>query len=200
MKELSDTIPKTIVERTIHKGSAPQAATFLSFNGPFTYNPTTRFELRALSILAQSRVTESLREEMGATYSPQFGGTGRSNPHADYNVTAFYTSAPGNVDKLSAKIFKVVDSLRNYAPSDSDVAKVKEQLLRGRETDLKTNAYWASNIGTRDMNGEDIAGLLGAYDDLVKNLTAKQIQDAAKKYLDPKSFVKIVLLPEGIRP
>jgi len=199
-KELADTEPKTIIEQTIRKGAAPQAQTFLAFNGPFNYNPRSRFDMLALTTLAQSRVIESLREEMGATYSPQFGGTGRSNPHRDYNIGAQYSSSPDNVDKLAARVFKVADSLRNYPPSEADVQKVKEQLIRGRETNLKTNAYWAGNIAARDQNGEDLAGLLTPYDDMIKNLTAKQIQDAAKLYLDPKSYVKIVLLPEGIRP
>jgi zinc protease len=109
---------------------------------------------------------------------------------------ARYTSSPDNVDKLSARLFRVVDSLRTYTPSDADVTKVREQLLRGRETEVKTNQYWLNNIGSRDQNGEDIAGLLGPYDALIKNLTAKQIQDAAKLYLDPKRYIKVVLLPE----
>jgi zinc protease len=199
-KELADTEPKTIIEKTVRKGAAPQAMSVVGFTGPFNYSPQARFEMLALTTLAQSRVIESLREEMGATYSPNFGGAGRSNPHKDYRITAQYTSSPDNVEKLAARVLKVADSLRNYPPSEADVQKVKEQLLRTRETSLKTNDYWAGNIGARDQNGEDIAGLLGPYDDMIKNLTAKQIQDAAKLYLNPKSYFKVVLLPEGIKP
>ena len=199
-KELADTEPKTVVEKTVRKGAAPQAMSVIGFTGPFDYNPKSRFDMLALTTLAQSRVIESLREEMGATYSPNFDGAGRSNPHKDYRIIAQYTSSPDNVDKLAARVFKVADSLRNYPPSEADVQKVKEQLIRTRETGLKTNAFWAGNIGARDQNGEDLAGLLGPYDELIKNLTAKQIQDAAKLYLNPKSYFKVILLPEGIRP
>ena len=107
-----------------------------------------------------------------------------------------YTSSPDNVDKLSARTFRVIDSLKTYGPNDADLTKVREQIIRGREPTVKTNAYWTGNIAARDQNGEDIGGLLGAYDTAVKNLTAKQIQDAAKLYLDTKRYVKVVLLPE----
>ena len=195
-KDVGGASPDGVVEKVVRKGSEPQAQTLIFFHGPFTYNPTTRFELRTLTMLAQMWLTDALREEMGGTYSPAFNGSGTRTPRGEYQLVAQYTSSPDNVDKLSARLFRVVDSLRTYAPSDADLTKVREQLLRGRETDLKTNGFWLNNIGSRDQNGEDIAGLLGPYDALVKNLTAKQIQDAAKLYLDPKRYIKVVLLPD----
>jgi zinc protease len=195
-KDVGGASPDGVVDKVVRKGSEPQAQTLIFFHGPFTYNPQTRFELRTLTMLAQMWLTDALREEMGGTYSPSFGGSGTRTPRGEYQLVAQYTSAPTNVDNLSARLFRVVDSLRAYAPNDADLTKVREQLLRGRETDLKTNGFWLSNIGSRDQNGEEIAGLLGPYDAMVKNLTAKQIQDAAKAYLDPKRYIKVVLLPE----
>jgi predicted Zn-dependent peptidase len=82
----------------------------------------------------------------------------------------------------------------------ADVEKVKEQLIRTRETDIKTNAYWAGNIAGRDQSGEDIAGLLEPYDRMIRNLTPAQIQQAARLYFDTKNYARFVLLPETIVP
>ncbi|MDA1081489.1 MAG: hypothetical protein O2973_07400 [Gemmatimonadetes bacterium] len=104
------------------------------------------------------------------------------------------------VAKLSARMFRMIDSLKTYAPTDADVTKVKETIIRGRETTTRTNGYWASNIASRDRNGEDIGGLLGAYDEMATGLTAKQIQDAAKLYFNLQRYVKVMLLPAAPTP
>ncbi|HEX7939154.1 MAG TPA: hypothetical protein VF483_09205, partial [Gemmatimonadaceae bacterium] len=78
--------------------------------------------------------------------------------------------------------------------------KVREQIIREREVNLKQNSYWMSGIVTRDEYGEDIAGLLAPYDALVKNISAAQIQDAAKRYFDTKNYARFVLLPEAAPP
>jgi zinc protease len=199
-KDVGDAPPSGIVEKVVHKGSAPQAQTALIFTGPFAYNPQSRFDMLALTTLAQMWLTDALREEMGGTYSPNLGGAGGKVPRSEYAIQVQFTSSPDNVDKLTARTFRVIDSLKTVGPTDADITKVREQILRGRETNLKTNMFWVSNIASRDVNGEDIAGLLAPYDSMVKQLTAKEIQDAAKRYFDLTRYVKVVLLPESKQP
>jgi len=199
-KDVGDAPPAGVIEKVVHKGSEPQAQTAIIFTGPFTYNPQTRFDMMALTTLAQMWLTDALREEMGGTYSPSLRGSGSRIPRGEYSIQVQYTSSPDNVDKLAARLFRVIDSLKTRGPNEADITKVREQILRGRETNLKTNAFWVSNIASRDLNGEDIAGLLAPYDEMVKKLTAKQIQDAAKLYFDVNRYVKVVLLPENKVP
>jgi predicted Zn-dependent peptidase len=42
-----------------------------------------------------------------------------------------------------------------------------------------------------------VAGLLGPYDEMIKNLSAASIQNAAKKYFDTSNYARFVLLPES---
>ena len=90
----------------------------------------------------------------------------------------------------------LVDSLQRTPASAADLERVKEQILRSREVDVKENAYWLSNIVAREQAGEDLAGLLGPYDESVRKLTSAQLQAAARKYLDKKNYARFVLLPE----
>jgi zinc protease len=90
----------------------------------------------------------------------------------------------------------MIDSLKTTGPSAADVDKVREQITRTVEVERKTNAYWQNNLSARDQAGEDPAGLLGAYDQMVKSLTPAQIQQAAKLYFDTKNYLRFVLLPE----
>jgi zinc protease len=195
-KDVGDAPPAGIVEKVVRKGTAPQSITLVSFTGPFNYMPETRVAMLGLTTLAQMWLLDALRVEMGSTYSPQLFGGGNKIPRPEYQIQIVYTSSPDNADKLWARTLRMIDSLRNVGPSEADLNKVKETIARTRELSLKQNAYWMAGITQRDQTGEDIGGLMSAYDVLVKNLTAKQIQDAAKLYLDPARYVKVVLLPE----
>jgi predicted Zn-dependent peptidase len=66
--------------------------------------------------------------------------------------------------------------------------------------DLKQNNYWLTGILTRHAAGEDIAGLLTPYDDLVRKVTAADITAAARHYFNVKNYARFVLLPEGSAP
>jgi zinc protease len=188
--------PKGVIEKVVHKGVEAKANTIIEFTGACAYNPQTRVDFRALMELFQIQINDLLREKLGGAYSPSVGGGCGRLPRQEYNITVQFNSSPENVEKLSKSVFALVDSLKNNGPSVADVAKVKEQLVRAREVETKQNGYWVSNILGRDQAGEDIAGLLGAYDEMLKNISAAQLQAAAKKYFDTANYARFVLLPE----
>jgi zinc protease len=199
-KDVGGAPPKGVIEKVVNKGTEPKANTLINFSGACAYNPETRFAMRALTELFQIKLNETLREQLGGTYSPNVGGGCGRVPRQEYMISVQFGSSPENVEKLSKSVFAVIDTLKTKGPSQTDVDKVKEQLLRSREVDVKLNSYWLSNIGARDQAGEDIAGLGTPYDEMIKRLTAAQIQAAAKQYFDLNNYARFVLLPEGFKP
>jgi zinc protease len=191
--------PTGIVEKVVHKGVEPKANTILEFTGACKYAPETRFEIRALMELFQIKLNETLREQLGGAYSPSAGGSCARTPRQEYAITVQFNSAPDNVEKLTKSVFALIDSLKANGPTAADVAKVKEQLTRTREVEVKQNGYWLVNLLGRDQAGEDIGGLLDVYDAMVKNLTGTQIQQAAKTYFNESNYARFVLLPENAK-
>lgn len=196
-KDNGVTAPTGIIERVVRKGVEPKANTVIMFTGKCEYTPVNRFALRALNELVQIKLNESLREQLGGAYSPSAGGSCGRIPRQEYVFQFQFNSAPDNVEKLTKSVFALIDTLKTQGPTAADVAKVREEITRSREVELKQNGFWLANIAGRDQSGEDIAGLLGAYDVLLKGLTAQTIQDAAKKYFDMGNYARFVLLPEG---
>jgi zinc protease len=188
--------PKGVVQKTVFKGSEQKATTTMLFTGACTYTPEARFALRALTTMMQTRLIESLRERMGGTYSPNIGGTCQREPSPRYTIQIGYGSSPENVEALTKAVFAVIDSVKTQTPSDADVSKVKEEILRAREVEVKTNAYWLGNIAARDQAGEDLAGLGPAYDEMVRKLTGADLQKAARQYFNTGNYARFVLLPE----
>ena len=189
--------PTGVVDKVVHKGVEPKANTIIEFTGACRYAPETRFEMRALVELFQIKLNETLREQLGGAYSPSVGGSCARTPRQAYSLVVQFNSAPENVDKLSKSVFSLIDSLKSNGPSASDVEKVKEQLTRAREVEVKQNGYWLVNLIGRDQAGEDVGGLLDVYDAMVKSLTGAQIQQAAAKYFNEHNYARFVLLPES---
>jgi zinc protease len=188
--------PTGVVERVVHKGVEPKANTIIDFTGACQYAPEARFAIRAMIEVLQIQLNEALREQLGGTYSPSAGGTCARTPRQQYSISIQFNSSPDNVEKLSKTVFKLIDSLKTHGPPASDVDKVREELKRGREVDLKQNNYWLGNLLARTQAGEDITGLLDAYDAMIRGLTPAQIQETAKKYLDTSNYARFILLPE----
>ncbi|HEU4996069.1 MAG TPA: insulinase family protein [Gemmatimonadaceae bacterium] len=192
--------PKGVVQTTVHKGVENKATTLMAFTGPCVFSPETRFAFRALMAAFQLRLTESLREKLGGTYSPSVSGGCNRTPRQDYAIQVYFGSSPDNVDVLTKSVFALIDTIKTQGPTAADVEKVREQIIREHEVELKQNNYWLSVIVARDQAGEDIAGVMGPYEAMARNVTAAQIQDAAKKYFDTSNYARFVLLPEASRP
>ena len=195
-KDVGITPPKGVIERTVRKGVEPQATTQIVFTGPFEYSSANRFALRALTDYLQIKLVEKLREELGGTYSPNISGSGSRIPRQEYRISVGYSSSPEKVDTLTRTTLALIDSVKKTAPTQADVERVKAQIRRGHEVELRQNAFWMGNIVARDRAGEDLAGFLSAYDRMVQNLTPQQIQDAARRYFDTGNYARFILLPE----
>ncbi len=195
-KDIAPGAPRGVIEKVVRKGTEPKANTLIVFTGACKYTPQDRFAMRALTEYFQIKLNETLREQLGGSYSPNAGGGCSRVPRPEYSIQVQFGSSPENVDKLSQAVLALIDTLKAKGPSAADVDKVREQIIRSVEVDRKTNNYWTNNLSARDQAGEDLAGLLDAYDQMVKSLTPAQIQQAAKLYFDTKNYLRFVLLPE----
>jgi zinc protease len=197
-KNVTNSPPTGVLDVAVRKGSENKATTVIAFTGPFTYTPENRFAMRALTDYFQIKLTETLREQLGGTYSPNVGARNGRMPRPEYLIQVSFSSSPENVGKLTPAVYALIDTLIRTGPSAADVEKVQAQMIRQRETEVKQNGYWLSNIVARAQAGEDIAGLGADYDRLIKSLSPAMIQAAARQYLDMKNHARFVLLPEAV--
>jgi hypothetical protein len=119
-------------------------------------------------------------------------------PHPGYKFTIGFGSAPERLDSLTAAVFVQIDSIKKFGVKPDYLGKVKESLLRARETAIKQNEYWVGQIEYFDENNWQISTIPDA-DKLIQSLTAKTIQDAAVKYLRTNNYVRVSLYPENYK-
>ena len=187
--------PVGVVEREVHRGREPKASVSLTFTGPFDYTREERQAFRVLTDVLTIRFRDQLREEQGGTYGVSVSGVTQKIPRFQYSMSVEFGAAPGRVNQLVSVVFAQIDSIQAKGPTDAELAKVREQIIRGRETDLKQNGFWLNLLASADQNGDDPHVLLDTSE-LLRQATTERIRDVARKYLNEKNYVLVKLLPE----
>jgi zinc protease len=187
--------PEGVVTREVRKGLEPQSRAAIVFTGPFTYDQAGRVAIRAMADVLQTRLRETLREELGGTYSVSVGASYDKIPREEYSVTIQFGSAPDRTEALVTRVFDEIAKLKADGPTDKQVSDVREQLLRVYETSMRQNGYLMSQIAFKYELGEPPATILEPPQHY-RALTPAIVQAAAKEYLNTSRYVKVTLFPE----
>jgi zinc protease len=187
-----------VVEKTIVKGIAPRSEVAIVFHGPFQYDDAHRLALRAMTRVLGSRLSDAVREELGGTYAISAQPTSRKLPQPQFTVGIDWTSDPARTNDLVKRVFQEVEQLRAEPLSAGEVRIVHDLLTRETERAVDDNEYFLNQLSRRYEDGE-ISDLPTALDPQkrIDALTAADIQQAAKTYLDMSRYVKVVLMPEA---
>ena len=186
--------PPGVIEKVVRKGLEPQSRTMIFFTGEGEYSPEESSVLGAMADILQIGLRELLREDLGGTYGVGVSGSLSYRPDEDYSVTIQFGSDPERAEELSAVVFEEIERLKADGPDAETAAKVRETQRRSKETNLRENGYWRSQLSSFESRGLDIRLIL-SYD-MIESWTAEQVQQAATRYLRTDQYVKVVLLPE----
>jgi zinc protease len=196
-RDLNISTPDTVVEKTVEKGIAPKSQVAIVFSGPFEYDDAHRLAMRAMTMVLQSRLFDSIRQELGGTYSIDASPDMDKFPHPTFKVRIEWASDPERMPSLVRRVFDELDFVKNTRLTRAQMALVRQAMLRDFETNSQDNGYLLNQISRKYEDG-DAAGM-GAVFDLparVEALTAEQIQSAAQTALDTNRYVKVTLNPE----
>ncbi len=189
--------PTGVIEKRVDKGMEPKSRAQLVFSGPFEYEQMPRVVIRAMAQALEIRLRESLREDLGGTYSVSASANYSKIPREEYSITIGFGSSPDRTEELVKGVFKEIEQFKTAGPTDKQVADVKETFLRDQETNMKQNGYLLTQIAVRYQYAEDLDSLfnLGEY---YNKIDAAMIRDAARAYLKNDNFVKVTLFPEKV--
>jgi zinc protease len=186
--------PAGVVERTVRKGIEPKSQTSLVFTGGTRLSRLEQSVLSAMASVLELRLREELREELGGTYSVGVSVSASRVPRDEYRVSISFGSDPARTEALVRAVFAQIDTLQARGPRPADLAKVKETLIRSRETNLRENSWWLGQLLQSVRDGDPPAPPL---EPVLAALTVDSLRAAARSYLDRARFVRVTLLPEG---
>jgi zinc protease len=194
-KDVGARTPTGVITKQVVKGIEPKSAATIIFTGPMTYSADQRLALRAMSEILQTRLLETIREDLGGTYSITARATASPLPLPEFALTIGFGCDPKRLDDLVARVYKEIDAYKADGPTEKQVADEREALQRDYETGSKSNAFWVSQLMAKYEFGEDPATILAAAD-APKKLDAATIRAAANTYLKGDNRIQLTLVPE----
>jgi zinc protease len=197
-RDLGIAPPTGVVEKTVEMGIAPKSEVAIVFSGPFANDDRQKLALRAMTMVLQSRLFDTIRQELGGTYSIEVNPYMRKWPRPEFNVRIDWTCDPAQTTTLVQRVFEEIEYVKRTAFSAGQVARIREALVRDFERDSQDNGYLLNEIARRYEDGD--GAHVGAAVDLrerISALTGEAIQEAARTYLDTGNYVKVTLMPKG---
>lgn len=180
--------------KDILKGTEDKAKVDIIYTGETTYSAKEDLAMQALGEILTIKLIEELREKEGGVYGASAYGGLNKVPYGSYTFAISYPTNPASVDKLIELTLAEIEKIKKNGPDAADLTKFKEGEMTDYTNSLKENRYWLGVLTSSFINQEPAEKAL-EFENRIKSLTAKEVQDVAKKYLD-KNRVITVLKPE----
>jgi zinc protease len=159
------------------------------------YNPYHRMVMRVAEGILTLRYDETIREEEGGTYGVGVGANLRRWPVEKASVRIMFDCDPERYNMLKEIAWKEIEKLAKEGPTEEDLSKTVENILKDREESKEHNAYYLSNLLTYYVHGinyDDPAN----FEEIAKSLTTRDIQKVMKQFLDDPNIVDVVFTPK----
>ena len=184
--------PGTAMQTSTYKMQTAQSyGTFVvSANMPYTLK-----NQKLASICGQiltARFLEQIREKEGATYS--VWANGAMKRISDYNVV-FETTLPMKPEKKDRVVEIIKAEFKNLANEcgDTELAKVKEYMVKNVAESVKQNASWAVAIGNGTLNG---VNTMADAEKVINSITTADVEKFMKDVNAQGNFQIYMLNPE----
>ncbi|MEG1026502.1 MAG: insulinase family protein, partial [Flavobacterium sp.] len=183
-----------IHKKEVFKGTDDKATVRISYTGETAYSQKENLAMQALGEILTIKLIEELREKEGGVYGASAYGGLNKLPYGSYSFSISYPTNPASADKLIELTLKEVEKIQQNGPEAADLVKFKEGEMTDYTKSLKENNYWLDVLSDSYTDQENPERALD-FEKNLNALTAKEIQDVAKKYLN-KNRVIAVLKPE----
>ena len=135
---------KGVIDETLYFGLADKTLVGHFTSLPYQWNPENNLANSALNNIMRIKMTENIREKLGGTYGTQFALNPTKVPVEKVNMIISLGCQPERVDEMTAEIWRTIDEVIESGPTQLDLDKAKEQMIRTFETGMKENNNWTS--------------------------------------------------------
>ena len=124
--------------------------------------------------------TETVREDEGGAYGVPVNAGISDYPEEEASMQIMLPTAPEKRQAMMVIVENGVREMMEKGPSEENLAKIKEYMLRSHQENLKNNGYWMGRLYQLTRNGKDY---VTGYEDCVQSVTVDDIRHAARTIL-----------------
>lgn len=191
--------PKGKVEKVLYFPlENPKSAVMVSFTKEMKYNLKDGYIVDILSNILTNRYTKSIREEQGGTYGVGVSGSVSLEPVNSYNVSMQFDCDPAKAAELKPLLYAEIDKVIKEGVTVEELDKVIKNTLKESEQGKNHNNYWMSVLTNYCKTGIDVNDPKN-FEDILKALTPKDVQNFAKKFFKGADVLDLILAPTAMQ-
>jgi zinc protease len=167
-----------------------KASIFINYNGKVDYTVENRIKMSMLDQIMDIIYTKTIREEEGATYGVEVSGNINNYPYGIFSLYVYFDTNPQLIDKMIGKVKQGLDDIVKNGPSEADLNKTKEYMLKNYGEAQRTNSHWLSAIDSYYTWGIDKQN---GFDAKIKAITVNDIKEFTAKLLAQKNEIDVIM-------
>lgn len=182
-----------VVNNFKRKMETPKATAFKFWHVPAAYTLENSVLADVAGQVLSMVYLKDIREDAGAAYSVGAAGSlNRSGNVVNITMQAYCPMDPNKAETVMTLLAKGIKD--NTIKVDADkVAKIKENMLKNADVNLKNNSYWMDKIDEYVYTGVD---LITNYKKTVSEVTPEKVAAFLKQLYGAGNEVEVVMLPE----
>lgn len=169
----------------------PKASVFGFYNGTCDYTPRNLTLMSFTDQILTLIYTEKVREEEGGTYGVSVNGSLSKYPKEEFSLEIVFDTDPAKKEKLMGIIFGELEELAKNGPSEENLNKAKEYMLKKYQENIKENGYWLGIINEYLFTGTNIDE---NYINIVQSITAEDIKQFVYSLLSQGNKAEVTMI------
>jgi zinc protease len=187
--------PKGRVTREISLPlTIPKSTVFISFASEMKYNPYNYLGLEVIKGILDLVYTEKVREDKGGTYGVGVSLSEQKRPVQLAEGMINFDCDPARANELKTIIYNELDNLMKNGPSQENLDKTVNNMLKTHEENKMHNSYWSTILSryySYGINSNDPAN----YENIIKSYKIKDIKKIATEMFKKPDVVDLIFKP-----
>jgi zinc protease len=172
--------------------STPKSSVYSIYTGNIPCTTNNVVLINYIQDILNIVFTETIREKEGGTYGVNVEGNISKFPKERFSFVIQFDTDPTKREQLLAIVYNEIERLTTQGPSQENVNKVKEYMLKSFQEQTEENSYWSSAINLLSYYNLDI---YTNYQNLVSSVTPEQIKQFAQQIFSQGNVIEVSMNP-----
>ena len=174
---------------------SPKASINKVYKKEMPYSNENDIYTNALGDILQLRILETVRETEGGAYSPRVYARFSREPKSETYVSISFDCNPDLVEKLVDVVNAEFQKIADGNISEDDLYKIRTKFIKERLQSKDKNNYDMQVLTSFFRYGLNMNNPKN-FEDIVNNMSKKDIQEMAKKVLDGGKSYEVIFKPK----
>ncbi len=181
-------------EKVFVNMTQPKVSVLYNLSGDYKFTLRNQYVAKYLSAALNNRYLTSIREEKGGTYGVSVSVGVSAIPEASYTMRIQFDTNEQMADELCEIIVAELKDMAANGPSEEQMSKSREFMLKDFDNSLEKNNSWSNYIHESYTYGYNTPAEGRA---IIESVTIDEVKAMMQTILDNDNMTKVMMLPEA---